>query len=246
MTSEEKQAAEAEELVTVMATPVDTKTIEPCGLCGGSGKKTSPAALEQLVPHEMTMNCPRCWGRGTVPAGFLPADVVLRVPPLTDTMGRSVIESAAGLLVAVLALRGNKWRPVLWSDVRDVMMAASAAGEPQSGEDTVERFCWDVGRNPFIRPNFNGLVARGFATRDEATEAIAFTPEGIAAMAKWVHMPAAVVPAAAPVVDCSSCGEDSCKPNECPKSRRPCGHHCNCSWSQDQCCWCGKEFGEAE
>jgi hypothetical protein len=43
--------------------------------------------------------------------------------------------------------------------------------------------------------------------------------------------------------DCVSCGEEMPK-NECPKSERPCGHHCNCSWVQDGCCWCGKEFGE--
>ena len=33
---------------------------------------------------------------------------------------------------------------------------------------------------------------------------------------------------------------------ECPKSERPCGHHCNCSWIHDCCHWCGVEFGEAE
>lgn len=46
--------------------------------------------------------------------------------------------------------------------------------------------------------------------------------------------------------DCSSCGyteeESDIRNNECPQSRRPCGHHCNCSWTQDECCWCGKEF----
>lgn len=39
--------------------------------------------------------------------------------------------------------------------------------------------------------------------------------------------------------DCSSCGEDN---EPCPKSERPCGHHCNHSWSHDACCWCGKEW----
>lgn len=41
---------------------------------------------------------------------------------------------------------------------------------------------------------------------------------------------------------CHSCGEQCCPPNECPKSKRSCGHHCNCSWTQDVCCWCGEEF----
>jgi len=44
--------------------------------------------------------------------------------------------------------------------------------------------------------------------------------------------------------DCSSCGENGEPLNECPQSRRPCGHHCNHSWSYDECCWCGKTWGE--
>ena len=44
--------------------------------------------------------------------------------------------------------------------------------------------------------------------------------------------------------ECLSCGEDGCKEGECDKSKRECGHHCNCSWIHDKCCWCGKEFGE--
>jgi hypothetical protein len=30
----------------------------------------------------------------------------------------------------------------------------------------------------------------------------------------------------------------------CPKSRRPCGHHCNHSFSVDICDWCAKEWGD--
>lgn len=43
--------------------------------------------------------------------------------------------------------------------------------------------------------------------------------------------------------DCASCGE-SMPWNECPKSERPCGHHCNHSWTHDGCDWCHAEFGE--
>lgn len=42
--------------------------------------------------------------------------------------------------------------------------------------------------------------------------------------------------------DCSSCGEE-CPTGECPASKRPCGHHCNHSWSHEECCWCGKKWG---
>lgn len=31
---------------------------------------------------------------------------------------------------------------------------------------------------------------------------------------------------------------------ECPKSLRPCGHHCNHSWEHDHCHWCDQEWGE--
>lgn len=42
---------------------------------------------------------------------------------------------------------------------------------------------------------------------------------------------------------CDACGVGSPE-NECPKSMRGCGHHCNHSWSHDACCWCATEFGE--
>lgn len=42
--------------------------------------------------------------------------------------------------------------------------------------------------------------------------------------------------------ECLTCAEDPNHAvfplNECPKSFRPCGHHCNCSWTQDACHWC--------
>ncbi len=41
---------------------------------------------------------------------------------------------------------------------------------------------------------------------------------------------------------CTSC-EEGLPKNECPNSKRPCGHHCNHSWNQDECCWCGQKFG---
>jgi hypothetical protein len=46
-----------------------------------------------------------------------------------------------------------------------------------------------------------------------------------------------------PEPECNSCGE-VVEDEKCAMSRRDCGHHCNCSWTQDKCCWCGMEFGE--
>lgn len=48
-----------------------------------------------------------------------------------------------------------------------------------------------------------------------------------------------------PAGDCISC-EEEMPEHECPESKRPCGHHCNCSWCHDKYCWCGREFGEEE
>ena len=44
---------------------------------------------------------------------------------------------------------------------------------------------------------------------------------------------------------CLSCLEGNPR-GECPRSGRECGHHCNHSWDQDECCWCGAEFGDQD
>ena len=43
--------------------------------------------------------------------------------------------------------------------------------------------------------------------------------------------------------ECGSCGE-GIPEQECPESKRPCGHHCNHVWTHDICDWCGTEFGD--
>lgn len=43
--------------------------------------------------------------------------------------------------------------------------------------------------------------------------------------------------------ECFSCGEED-PLNECPSSRRECGHHCNHIWTHDYCDWCGFEIEE--
>lgn len=46
--------------------------------------------------------------------------------------------------------------------------------------------------------------------------------------------------------DCADCANAAMGYDEdmCPNSRKPCGHHCNHSWSHDLCCWCPAEWGE--
>lgn len=39
------------------------------------------------------------------------------------------------------------------------------------------------------------------------------------------------------IQDCASCVEMD-PLNECPESKRPCGHHCNHIWENDFCDWC--------
>lgn len=46
----------------------------------------------------------------------------------------------------------------------------------------------------------------------------------------------------APRDECGSCGE--APEGECPKSKRPCGHHCNHVWTHDECDWCGLVFAD--
>lgn len=43
--------------------------------------------------------------------------------------------------------------------------------------------------------------------------------------------------------ECLTCGELDGAEGECPNSKRPCGHHCNCSWIHDCCHWCGGTGG---
>ena len=49
-------------------------------------------------------------------------------------------------------------------------------------------------------------------------------------------------------MECLTCEEDpsDAAKGECPESKRPCGHHCDCMWDQDQCCWCGAENPDPE
>lgn len=45
--------------------------------------------------------------------------------------------------------------------------------------------------------------------------------------------------------ECGTCGGDIPE-NECPQSKRSCGHHCNCVWVHDECHWCGAVFGDED
>lgn len=45
---------------------------------------------------------------------------------------------------------------------------------------------------------------------------------------------------------CETCADPDDDPRDaCPESKRPCGHHCNCTLNGSRCDWCGQEpYGE--
>lgn len=57
----------------------------------------------------------------------------------------------------------------------------------------------------------------------------------------WSWTPRRRAAGAVTAKDCISCAERM--EQSCPESPKPCGHHCNHSWTHDACCWCGKEWG---
>lgn len=88
--------------------------------------------------------------------------------------GHAEAEVAAALMIDVLRTNGDTWRPLPRSEVGEYLKA--------------HRPDWMA--NPFIRPNFADLSARGFATD---TEEISFTAEGIRRLSRWTIKPSAVV-----------------------------------------------------
>lgn len=106
-----------------------------------------------------------------------PLNVVLLTPPLVGTMGRSEIEVAAALLVRTLQVTGNTWRGVTPKEVGDVL-----AGDLHAECEPVTS--WN--RNPFIMPDFPGLLQEGFTKySDPESNAMEFTAMGLKAIERW-------------------------------------------------------------
>lgn len=106
---------------------------------------------------------------------FKPSQVVLTVPPLAGTMGRSEREHAAAIIVRVCQVKGDVWRAVTWAEAKEVLKSDLDAGiEPMAS----------LLENPFFKPDVGGLTAAGLASRDGDTTEL--TEAGIAALARWV------------------------------------------------------------
>ena len=109
-------------------------------------------------------------------AEFKPSDVVLYVPPLTGTMGRSEAEHAAAVIVRTCAATGDKWRAVEWSEVADVLKAeVEASREPFAS----------LVQNPFFQPSVDDLCRLGFGSR--VGTAVGLNEAGIEALRRWVR-----------------------------------------------------------
>ena len=106
-----------------------------------------------------------------------PSDVVLCVPPLTATLGRSEREHAAALIVRACQELGDKWQAVSPRQVGEVLRADVAAGRQPFAS---------LGVNPFFRPDVHDLVAKGFATMRE-DKAVELTEKALEAIAKWAR-----------------------------------------------------------
>lgn len=84
-------------------------------------------------------------------------------------------ESTAAVIVKVLALNGNEWRPATCEEL--------AAGFEDLVKDDGPWRRWF--NNPFVKVDMHDLVKRGFAAWS-GEKAIRFTDDGLQRMAKWV------------------------------------------------------------
>ena len=107
---------------------------------------------------------------------FKPSDVVLSMPPLTACFGRSEREHAAACIVLYCQLHGDAWGPITPKQLGE-MLLSEADNAPLK----------DWAANPFFRPDPRDLAERGYATIDEETGAVAFTPLGIERLRPWVQ-----------------------------------------------------------
>lgn len=78
---------------------------------------------------------------------------------LVDTLGKTELEVAAGILVMYCAEHGDEWQPVTREQVREFL------------REHVEKL------NPFAPPDFVGLQRLGLATWHAETAALQLTPK---------------------------------------------------------------------
>jgi hypothetical protein len=103
-------------------------------------------------------------------------------PPLMATLGRCEVEFAAALILYGLHRLGRAWtEPVTAKDLGKTISDSAGAGlEPIRS--------WM--RNPFLRPDWDDLVKRGFALRDETPDGdvLTLTPEALERVAGHIEV----------------------------------------------------------
>ena len=130
---------------------------------------------------------------------YKPSDVNLFVgfPSLVDTFDKTEIECAAFYIVRTLAVKGDDWRPLRWTDIAEVIKESIAKIESHlppefaphvSKEDL---YLNDMAKNPFARPDFHKLVSKGFAKwlgeECDKNRPIELTDLGFERLQRWVR-----------------------------------------------------------
>lgn len=111
-----------------------------------------------------------------VPVEFKPSDVHLDEIPLVGTMGRAEREQGAAVMVRACQVLGDRWQPITWQQVKQVLMQDFDDPKRPVGALWV--------RFPGFRPDVRDLCAKGFATLDG--DAATFTEAGFAKLRPYV------------------------------------------------------------
>jgi len=115
-----------------------------------------------------------------------PSDVVLLVPCLVGTLGRSEREMAAALIVRACQLKGDQWGSVGIKEIGETIDADIAAGRQPLAALNRSSFC--------PRPDFRDLVKEGFARFDgdpekDASASIELTHKALRAIRRRWYRP---------------------------------------------------------
>ena len=108
--------------------------------------------------------------------------------PLGGTLGKVEIECAAAVVLFALHELGREWTsPITYTEIGEVVGKALA-------DDREPVRTW--ARNPFLFPDLDLLVRRGFAGELVAEISLALTPETIERVAAHLRTEASPAPAA--------------------------------------------------
>lgn len=126
---------------------------------------------------------------------FKPSEVRLfgSFLPLGDTFDKTEVECAVFYIVRTLAVKGDTWRPVRWTDIGLVIgesMAKVMMPLPPEVPSRKDLFVKDMATNPFARPDFFKLVDKGFARwlgeEGDENRLIELTDSGFERLRRWV------------------------------------------------------------